>query len=311
MAFLIDIENIGNTDITNASVNATIENEAGDVVYTADLDYGTIEAGFLDENRVFPDLWTPTNELGTYTGTYTLTSDNDEVLDNNTQTFSYEITEEEFAKVLSEEEAGFQYLGDRAAPNEFFQSYGNYYYIPNGAGLYAKEVSFGVVVNDIAASSGFITFGFYQWFDTNEDGVSQGTERLELYKEEILVSDELTAEDLRNMTIDLTSQNIELTNDGHYLVMASMRPLLNTGSQYRIVAANTGVEPRFNYGAMQLALSQDFMVNRFGSMSGTGTDNSPQDVEARDIGSNGVWSCLLYTSPSPRDRTRSRMPSSA
>ena len=26
---------------------------------------------------------------------------------------------------------------------------------------------------------------------------------------------------------------------------------------------------------------------------------------------NGVCSCLLYTSPSPRDRTRSRMPSSA
>ena len=24
-----------------------------------------------------------------------------------------------------------------------------------------------------------------------------------------------------------------------------------------------------------------------------------------------VWGCLLYTSPSPRDRTRSRMPSSA
>ena len=26
---------------------------------------------------------------------------------------------------------------------------------------------------------------------------------------------------------------------------------------------------------------------------------------------NGLESCLLYTSPSPRDRTRSRMPSSA
>ena len=25
----------------------------------------------------------------------------------------------------------------------------------------------------------------------------------------------------------------------------------------------------------------------------------------------GGWACLLYTSPSPRDRTRSRMPSSA
>ena len=26
---------------------------------------------------------------------------------------------------------------------------------------------------------------------------------------------------------------------------------------------------------------------------------------------NDYWVCLLYTSPSPRDRTRSRMPSSA
>ena len=30
-----------------------------------------------------------------------------------------------------------------------------------------------------------------------------------------------------------------------------------------------------------------------------------------DVGEGGFDSCLLYTSPSPRDRTRSRMPSSA
>ena len=29
------------------------------------------------------------------------------------------------------------------------------------------------------------------------------------------------------------------------------------------------------------------------------------------IENNEAWLCLLYTSPSPRDRTRSRMPSSA
>ena len=29
------------------------------------------------------------------------------------------------------------------------------------------------------------------------------------------------------------------------------------------------------------------------------------------LGYNHFWNCLLYTSPSPRDRTRSRMPSSA
>ena len=32
---------------------------------------------------------------------------------------------------------------------------------------------------------------------------------------------------------------------------------------------------------------------------------------AQDAATSVVWGCLLYTSPSPRDRTRSRMPSSA
>ena len=32
---------------------------------------------------------------------------------------------------------------------------------------------------------------------------------------------------------------------------------------------------------------------------------------SNSLGRNGYSTCLLYTSPSPRDRTRSRMPSSA
>ena len=35
------------------------------------------------------------------------------------------------------------------------------------------------------------------------------------------------------------------------------------------------------------------------------------DITARLYTPHGAVSCLLYTSPSPRDRTRSRMPSSA
>ena len=39
---------------------------------------------------------------------------------------------------------------------------------------------------------------------------------------------------------------------------------------------------------------------------------SPQiDAVFKEAGVTFDYSCLLYTSPSPRDRTRSRMPSSA
>ena len=44
-----------------------------------------------------------------------------------------------------------------------------------------------------------------------------------------------------------------------------------------------------------------------------GSDNSASFTSRfRDMESAGyIYACLLYTSPSPRDRTRSRMPSSA
>ena len=44
--------------------------------------------------------------------------------------------------------------------------------------------------------------------------------------------------------------------------------------------------------------------------------SADQEASVRKLGTidpelQAVWTCLLYTSPSPRDRTRSRMPSSA
>ena len=42
----------------------------------------------------------------------------------------------------------------------------------------------------------------------------------------------------------------------------------------------------------------------------TGLDDKV-DALRQELGTRFRWTCLLYTSPSPRDRTRSRMPSSA
>ena len=43
-------------------------------------------------------------------------------------------------------------------------------------------------------------------------------------------------------------------------------------------------------------------------VAGVGPDGG---FGAGDVAAGGAGACLLYTSPSPRDRTRSRMPSSA
>ena len=42
-----------------------------------------------------------------------------------------------------------------------------------------------------------------------------------------------------------------------------------------------------------------------------GIERSMNQIDLKSVESISVLNCLLYTSPSPRDRTRSRMPSSA
>jgi len=56
------------------------------------------------------------------------------------------------------------------------------------------------------------------------------------------------------------------------------------------------------------------MINRLGRVDdGTAATDFNEDEVERQISINAAaaYCCLLYTSPSPRDRTRSRMPSSA
>ena len=52
------------------------------------------------------------------------------------------------------------------------------------------------------------------------------------------------------------------------------------------------------------------MVNSKGEIPNMG-EVEGLDVDAGDMVDEPLDACLLYTSPSPRDRTRSRMPSSA
>ena len=85
----------------------------------------------------------------------------------------------------------------------------------------------------------------------------------------------------------------------------------------------------FNTGSSKLRVFNGTVWTEIGSGTSTVGNVDPfndgsgvalwqMDGNADDVGgshdgtaTNVVWSCLLYTSPSPRDRTRSRMPSSA
>ena len=60
---------------------------------------------------------------------------------------------------------------------------------------------------------------------------------------------------------------------------------------------------------MILYIGDWFTVLAMFLLAGDATDNSPLAIAG--VLAVRSFTCLLYTSPSPRDRTRSRMPSSA
>ena len=98
------------------------------------------------------------------------------------------------------------------------------------------------------------------------------------------------AEAAQGSTLELSSQNVHWEGHGAYTAEIAPAMLLEHGVAYAIVGHS---EPRKYFS------ESDEQINH----------------RARSAQSNGlipiVCVCLLYTSPSPRDRQKSRMPSSA
>ena len=63
--------------------------------------------------------------------------------------------------------------------------------------------------------------------------------------------------------------------------------------------------------ALESAIGQIEKAFGKGSVMKLGASGENLDIQAISTGSLGLDICLLYTSPSPRDRSLSRMPSSA
>ncbi|MBK9734045.1 MAG: hypothetical protein IPO92_03370 [Saprospiraceae bacterium] len=180
MAFLADVSNVGNGNATNVKLDVVITDPANGNAELVKLtnDYGNLTAGAVQENKPFAETWTPPNVVGTYNGAYVITATEDVSGTNNTGAFSFQVSENTYANLLSEDQVTpANYLGYVLDPwavgdEVTYYSAGNIYHIKNGANLTVDKVRFGIR-NDIAnvSETGFINVDVYEWVD--EDGSNE------------------------------------------------------------------------------------------------------------------------------------------
>ena len=102
---------------------------------------------------------------------------------------------------------------------------------------------------------------------------------------------------------ELFSRGTAVELDWIEIYNASSNPFDISGYKIYDIGGQSGSKPKKVFPAGSIIPANGFLVIIVDDTSESGFG----------LSSNGerVWFCLLYTSPSPRDRTRSRMPSSA
>ena len=187
----------------------------------------------------------------------------------------------------------------------------------------------------------------YLWRTTDESMIEQLCRRMlalpdsgvKRYLSQIIMLQIIRPSDaLRQTIVDLCGRSLRLATKTCWLLNAAAgdsddpRPILELRGQCEQAALAGKWEPPFRCLSPMLdrALTLDDLpisphrarrsltaqeeASSFGSptYSGVGLDTPPGSPSRRaQLFTHGDGLCLLYTSPSPRDRTRSRMPSSA
>lgn len=266
IGFLCDVENIGQMDASGVNLNINISTTAGGVVHNQDMDYGTVPAYALDENRIFPDSYTPsTTPNVVYDAVYTISMDStDLALANNEIAFQFAVSDSVFAKEFNLTTAGGPPGGD-VTP----WTLANHYYVPNGADYRCSSVLFSV--GNAAASVGAnVNVYLYEWEDVSDDGIAQSGERDGSIAGKIVANSSYTIQStdtdvqlvLENWDTDIDPQ-VKLKDDTHYILAVETSPAANATEYVSI--AGTGV---WDYTAMAF-LTDSLNAPRFGSFWNT------------------------------------------
>ena len=110
------------------------------------------------------------------------------------------------------------------------------------------------------------------------------------------IVDKTTSEPLVGVNIFFSKTTLGTTSDENGFFTLSKIP----EGQYELIVSMIGYEVERE--SMIIKASENLTVN---------FRLAPQAILMNEINVTAKKDCLLYTSPSPRDRTRSRMPSSA
>lgn len=304
LPFLADIENIAAVEANQPSLTVAVTDESGSELHSQTRVYDDVPGCMTDENKAFPEVYAQPTEIGTYNVDYTVTTLNDENQDNDTQGGSFQITDREFKKVLSEEEAGGEYLDGIRYGGGSFQSWGSYFYVPEdyNGGQAIEEVRGGIVIaGGEEPGIGEIVCTVYEWVDINEDGgVNSGADNEKIYLGEATYL--LTPESTDFRDFGLTP----LTEDGEMIILEPGTELLVMfhtnpfSGEINYFGLNSPSEESISYatGASTLAYGELGLSPRYGSIGGVGASHDDRD-DGRDFFSETRWSWYINAKLTP------------
>ncbi|HEY9660800.1 MAG TPA: hypothetical protein V6C65_20270, partial [Allocoleopsis sp.] len=171
-----DIRNVGAAPQTNVTVNYNVvDANTSQVIYNENLDYGTITADSLAENKIFPDPVVIPSFPASYNASYTVSQDETDFdPSNNSINYSFNVGGDMFAYETGATRSvavdKSQY--DAGAPLSY--GYGNIF--RPVADVEIRSIEWGFLV-DSAMANQSVNIYLLQWTDTNGDQIAEGSER--------------------------------------------------------------------------------------------------------------------------------------
>lgn len=245
--FTLDIENTGNVPTENVAVALDIFDYTTDepiLVYTDTINYGSVEPGVRDADRIFATTFTPEEKEAYYVAAYTLLADSVE-LDGDTEAFvDFETTKNVFSKMPVDPEL----INGWKLGSDNFISGASFYKIKKGTwpdgqpitldkGLASAAVN---ISSEGANTTAILSFDVYKWVDTNQDTfVIQGEERTLLASGSIIIEDGVDTVSIELFDPLDPSKKVVLPNEEMNLIaVVSISPIDETGTNWFIGSNN-------------------------------------------------------------------------